>query len=82
MSHGLNCPCFIVNPSESDRCLFLKEIFIYLFLAGLGLHCCIQFSSGCGEGELLSSCGARASPCSGFSCCRAVALLDFSSCST
>ena len=61
---------------------FFKEIFIYLFLAGLGLHCCIQFSSGCGEGELLSSCGARASPCSGFSCCRAVALLDFSSCST
>ena len=61
---------------------FFKEIFIYLFLAGLGLHCYIQFSSGCGEGELLSSCGARASPCSGFSCCRAVALLDFSSCST
>ena len=55
----------------------------------MGLHCCIQFSSGCGEGELLSSCGARASPCSGFSYCRAmhswtsvVAAHELNSCSS
>ena len=37
---------------------FLK--FTYLFLAVLGLHCCVFFSR-CGEGGLLSSCGPRAS---------------------
>ena len=40
-----------------DLCLyyfvlcFLK--FIYLFLAALGLHCCVQAFSSCGERELL-----------------------------
>ena len=40
--------------------------------------------SSCGEQGLLSSCGGRASHCSGFSCCRAQALghTGFSSCST
>ena len=35
-----------------------------------------------GESRLVSSCGGRASHCSGFSCCRAGALghSDFSSC--
>ena len=41
--------------------------FNYLFLAVLHLHSCIGFS-GCGEWRLLSSSGARASHCSGFSC--------------
>ena len=39
--------------------------FIYLFLAALGL-CCHTWA--------FSSCGARASHCSGFSSCRAQAL--------
>ena len=38
---------------------------IYLFLAVLGLYCCVQ---------AFSSCGSRASHCGGFSFCRARAL--------
>ena len=52
---------------------FLKiDLFIYLFilfLAALGLHCCAQAFSSCGEWRLLF--GARASHCGGFSCCGA-----------
>ena len=33
--------------------LFKKSLFIYLFLAALGLRCCTQAFSGCGERELL-----------------------------
>ena len=40
-------------------------IFIYLFLAALGLRCCAR---------AFSSCGSRASHCSGFSCGGAQAL--------
>ena len=32
---------------------FLEFIFIYLFLAALGLHCCAQAFSSCGERGLL-----------------------------
>ena len=50
---------------------------MYLFLAVLGLHCCMDFSlpmaSGAAAG-LLSRCGAQASHCGGFSRCRAQAL--------
>ena len=51
-------------------------LFIYLFfiLVALGLHCCAWTSSTCGERELLSSCGAWASHCRGFSCRRAQVL--------
>ena len=51
---------------------FFCNIFIYLFLAALGLHCARAFSS-CGEGATLR-CSARASHCGGFSCCGAWAL--------
>ena len=47
---------------KSFICLFIHLI---LFLAGLGLHCCVQAFSGC---------GAQASHCSGLSYCRAWAL--------
>ena len=50
-------------------------LFIYLFKAVLGLHCCTGFFSSCGEGGLLSGCSVRTSHCSGFSWCRAVAAL-------
>ena len=33
--------------------------------------CCARTFSSCGEQRLLSSCGVRASHCSGFSCCGA-----------
>ena len=46
---------------------FFLIVFI-LFLAVLDLHCCVGFSSGCGEQRLLSSCGTRPY-CSGFSRC-------------
>ena len=48
-------------------------LFIYLFLAALGLRCCTRVFSSCGEPGLLC-CGVRASHCGGFSCCRAWAL--------
>ena len=47
----------------------LKKIvflLIYLFLVALGLCCCTKVFL-CGEQGLLSSCGARASHCHGFS---------------
>ena len=50
---------------------FLKNNFIYLFLTVLGLCCCAQAFSSCGEWGLLSSCSARAFHCSSFSCCGA-----------
>ena len=43
----------------------------YLFLAALGLCCYMRAFSSCSEQGLLSSCGARASHCSGFSCHKA-----------
>ena len=54
---------------------FLKIIFIYIFIFLFGcagsllLH---RLFSSYSERGLLSSCGARASPCSGLSCCRAL----------
>ena len=50
--------------------------FTYLFLAALGLHCCAGAFSSCGERELLSSWGARASYCNGFSSCGAQAAVE------
>ena len=52
----------------------LLKIFICLFLIVLGPHCCVQIFSSYGEQGLLSSCGAQASHCGGFSCCTAWAL--------
>ena len=43
-------------------------------MAALGLCCCVQAFSSCGEQGLLSSSGAWASYYSGFSCCGAQAL--------
>ena len=53
--------------------LFSKwnEKLFYLFLTVLGFHCCMGFFSSYGEWGLLSSCGALASHCCGFSCCGA-----------
>ena len=40
----------------------------------VGVHCCTQAFSSCSKQGLLSSCGAWASHCGGFSCCEAWAL--------
>lgn len=45
-----------------------EGIYLFLFLAVLGLHSCSQAYSSCGERGLLSCCGARASRCRGFPC--------------
>ena len=51
---------------------FFKDLFIYL--AVLGLRCCAQAFSSCGERGATLHCGAWASQCGGFSCCGAWAL--------
>ena len=45
------------------KCAFFFKKKKYLFLSVLLLHCCMQAFSSCGEGGLLSCCGARASHC-------------------
>ena len=50
--------------------LFFKFFFFFppnLFLTALGLHCCSLAFSSDGKQGLLSSCGAQASHCCGFS---------------
>ena len=47
---------------------------VFLFLAALGLHCRVWAFSSCSVQELLSSHGAKASHCGGFSCWGAQAL--------
>jgi len=56
------------------QCGFFKKIILVTYLAVLGLCCRVQAFSRCGEWGLLSSCGAQASHCDGFSGCRAQAL--------
>ena len=51
-------------------CLAFKK----LFLAVLGLCCCVQAFPARGEWGLLSGCGVRASHCHGLSWCRAPSL--------
>ena len=53
--------------------MLLKNNFIYLFLAVLGLCCCVVFFSSGSKQRLLSSY-AQAFHCGGFSCFRAWAL--------
>ena len=69
--------------SKYTLCLMskIKNNFIYLLVAVLGLHCCMSFLWVWRWGPLFS-CGALGSDCSGFSCCRASAFrcMGFSSC--
>ena len=62
-------------PVEQDRFwglfVWLVGSLVSFFLAVLGLHCCVPAFSSCVKLGLLSSGGARASHCSGFSSCRA-----------
>ena len=54
--------------------LFLLTLFFVVVVVAPDLHCCAWAFSSCGEQGLLSSCGAQASHCGGFSCCRVQAL--------
>ena len=62
--------------------IVLFYIHIFIYLAVLGLPCCIKLFAKFGERGLLSSSCMLASHCSDFSYCGAQALehLDFSSC--
>ena len=55
-------------------CFVFINLFIYLSMAVLGLHCCARAFSSCGELGATLRCGARAAHCGGFSCCGAQAL--------
>ena len=43
--------------SDKDNDEYFLNLFIYLFLAALGLRCCVRASSSCGERELLFTAG-------------------------
>ena len=68
-------PCVLFN-------FYNLYLFIYLFLAGLGLNCCLGFSLVAAS-RGYSSYGTWASHCRGFSFCGAQGLgcVSFSSCS-
>ena len=67
--------CFLENKHPSNPIgVFVKKLFIYLCLTALHLCCCVQAFSSCSKGGSTLCRGARASPCSDFSCCRAQAL--------
>ena len=53
---------------------FFSNLFIYLFLAVLGLRCCARAFLQLRRVGATLRCGARASHYSGFSCCGARAL--------
>ena len=49
-------------------CTHYYIYYLFYFLAVLGLLCCMQAFSSCGEEGLPSSCDAQTSTCGGFSC--------------
>ena len=68
---------FRMKSLSFSRGKHIFEIFIYLFLAALGLGCWVWASSSCGERRverLLSSCHVQVPHCHAFSCGRAQAL--------
>ena len=71
----LSSNCFGRGSKFLVFCFFLKiHLFIYLFMAALGLCCCVRAFSSCGERGATLCCGAQASHCGGFSYCGARAL--------
>ena len=54
--------------------ILTHKIHSFVYVAMLGLQCCVWAFSRCREQGLFSSCVAWASHCGGFSCCRAWAL--------
>ena len=65
--------CMFLSCSQGPETQLFSFNF-YLFLAALGFCCCMWAFSGCWEQRLFSVCCVQASPCSGFSCCKAWAL--------
>ena len=72
--HEINVTYFVIC---SIRIFFFKKylfILFILFLGALGLHCCMRAFLQLRRVGATLPCGARASHCSGFSCCGARAL--------
>ena len=65
----------IVTPSHKTF-FFFKELFLlyFIFMAALGLCCCTRAFLWLRRAGATLHCDARASHCSGFSCCGARAL--------
>ena len=59
-----------------NKFIYLKNKFIYfiLFLAVLGLHCCVQAFLWLWRVEATLHCSVQAFHCGGFSCCGAQGL--------
>ena len=68
-SHILTWPSDRVHINKTNKSFFFN-LFL-LFLAVLGLCCCMQASSSCSEWELLSNCGAQAPHYGSVFCCGA-----------
>ena len=66
-------PSFPLGLLKLYKALLKKYKYILLFLSMLVFLAALKLSSSCGKQGLLSSCGAWASHCSGFSCAFAVA---------
>ena len=71
MSHALAGGFFTSAPSGKPHLECLKYLFIF---TALGHHWCAHAFSSRSKWKLLSGCGAWASHCGGFLCCRAWAL--------
>ena len=62
-----------VNMEVCEIILTFQKVFLF-FLTVLGLRCCVQAFSSWRRARATLRCGAWASHCGGFSCCRAQAL--------
>ena len=65
---AVDCLLILGIVSFAMQKLLCFYLFIYLFMAALGLRCCVWAFSSCGEWGLLFRCGAQASDCNAFSC--------------
>lgn len=76
-------PAAVLGSGGASLCLLcemivsittLQKLYLFLFLAGLGVRRWVQAFSGCSEQGLLSALGVWAFHCSGLSCFGAGAL--------
>ena len=75
----LSPACSLVPMPWAPPQFLIPVLFFFLTAMSLccraqSLHCCVTAFSSCRGQGLLSSCHARASHCSGFSCCRVLRL--------
>ena len=71
---NLSWPEHLTVLGESYVYFIFLNLFMYLFLAALGLRSCAWAFLQLWQAGATPCCGARASHCHGFSCCRTRAL--------